>query len=82
MISNTCLNGFTVFLQLIAFFNTVKLTSSESNYNRHLTNILSLCRSNKICGRLVEYTEKRIEKDRSCEMNRDFSDFESLKKYM
>ena len=82
MISNTCLNGFTVFLQLIGFFNTVKLTSIENNYNRHLTNILSLCRSNKICGRLVEYTEKRIEKDKCCEMNRDFSDFESLKKYM
>ena len=39
-----------------------------------------MCCSNKICGRLVEYTEKRIEKDNCCEMNRDFSSFESLKK--
>lgn len=82
LISNTCLNGFTIFLQLIGFFNTVKITSSENNYKRHLSNILSTCRSNKMCQRLIEYTEKRIEDDNCCEMNRDFSDFECLKKYM
>ena len=81
-ISNTCLNGFTVFLQLIGFFSTIKLTSSENNYKRHLSNILSTCRSNDICQQLVEYTEKRIEAEDCCEMNRDFSNFECLKKYM
>ena len=82
MISNTCLNGFTIFLQLIGFFSTIKLTSSENNYKRHLSNILSTCRSNNICQQLVEYTEKRIKTEDCCEMTRDFSDFESLKRYM
>ena len=82
VISNTCLNGFTVFLQLSTFFNTVKLTSSENNYTNHLTNVAALCRSNKMCEKLVEYIDKRIKKNNDCNMIRDFSNFESLKKYM
>lgn len=82
-ISCSCINGLILFLQTSSYYDRIKLLSKESTNSIYITNVLSICKAYNICPKLIDYTESKIETENiKSNMDRDFSKFNSLKKFM
>ena len=83
LLSSTCINGLIIFLQTSSYYDSVANCSKNSTYTSYLVNILSTCKTYNICPELIDYTNKKIDdNNNNTNIEKDFSKFEGLKKFM
>lgn len=60
-LSDNCLNGMLIFLQLSGYFDEVKSLTSECTYEKFTKNLLAQAKTYNICHDLLNFLEKKIE---------------------
>tara|TARA_Y100000593_G_scaffold52252_1_gene98145 strand:- start:52 stop:1341 length:1290 start_codon:yes stop_codon:yes gene_type:complete len=82
-LSSACINGVILFLQKSSYFKKIKSLSDDSDHTSYLLNMLSMCQANDMCPELIEYTQEKIKENKfRSNMNKDFSKFTGLLKFM
>tara|TARA_B100000902_G_C27289949_1_gene906547 strand:+ start:991 stop:2241 length:1251 start_codon:yes stop_codon:yes gene_type:complete len=82
-LSSGCINGLILFLQTSSYYKKIKSLSDESDHTSYLLNILNMCEANDMCPKLVKYTQEKIKQNKfKSNMNKDFSKFNGLLKFM
>jgi hypothetical protein len=60
LLTDNCLNGMLLFLQLNSFFDNVKSLTSESTYEKFTKNVLMQAKTYNICHDLIEFLENKL----------------------
>ena len=82
-LSSGCINGLILFLQTSSYYKKIKSLSDDSDHTSYLLNMLNMCQTNDMCPKLVEYTQEKIKQNKfKSNMNKDFSKFNGLLKFM
>ena len=82
-LSGGCINGIILFLQTASYYKKIKSLSDDSTLTVYLLNILNMCQANNMCPKLIEYTQEKIKQNKyESNMNKDFSKFNGLLKFM